>query len=211
MKKYLNLIIVLIIAAAYIGCNEEDPVNPPPDPPVDTNVVNFNNQIINERTIPFDSALSAVDLVRGLIVRDGDPMKDANLIDSIALGDSVYYFRSGELSDFPVSVPGYQTKFRLIHLNLTQSEFDTMKTIPDFDTVLTENDFPDDNTQSFSAPLLFHNVYGFYLKGKYDNNITPYQVFGLLYLDSSFDTPSGFQLVFDVKINKGGKNNFKSQ
>jgi hypothetical protein len=32
-----------------------------------------------------------------------------------------------------------------------------------------------------------------------------------LYLDSSFNTPTGFQLVFDVKLNKGGKNNFKSQ
>jgi hypothetical protein len=123
----------------------------------------------------------------------------------------VYYFRSGELSDFPVTVPGYETKFKLIHLTITQEQFDTMKTIPDFDTVLTENDFPDNSTQSFRAPLLFHSVYGFYLKGKYDSNVTPYQVFGILYLDSSFNTPTGFQLVFDVKLNKGGKNNFKSQ
>jgi len=210
MKKYLSLITILIMAVIYMGCNEEDPVTPPP-PANDTTVANFNDLLISERTIPFDSAFSAVDLFRGLIVRDGDGLKDANLIDSIGLGDSSYYFRSGDLSDFPRSVPGYQTRFKLIHLTVSQEQFDTMKVIPDSDTTLSENDFISDNTESFRAPLLFNTVYGFYLKGKFDNNITPSQVFGLLYLDSSFNTPSGFQLQFDVKINKAGKNKFKSQ
>jgi hypothetical protein len=109
MKKYAILTAILVMAAVYTGCSDDDPVNPPP-PPVDTSLVNSNNMIIYERTLPFDSAYSGIDFNRVLIVRDGDPLKDANLIDSIALGDSVYYFRSGELSDFPVTVPGYETK-----------------------------------------------------------------------------------------------------
>jgi hypothetical protein len=205
-----SILTILFLSLIYIGCDEEDPVTPPP-PPTDTNAVNFNNLLISERTIPFDQALSAVDFFRGLIVRDSSSLKDANLIDSIGLGDSTYYFRSGDLSDFPTEVPGYQTRFRLVALTMTQSQFDTMKTMPDTDSTLTENDFLSDNTQSFQAPLLFNSVYGFYLKGKYDNNVTTNQVFGLLYLEESYNDLTGFKLRFDVKINKAGQNNFKSQ
>jgi hypothetical protein len=145
------------------------------------------------------------------VVLDSSRYKDANLVDSLFLGDSVYYFRSGDLSDFPVSVPGYQTGFSLISLQSSQAEFDTMKVIPDSDTTLTENDFTMDNTNSFGAPLLFNSVYGFYLKGKYDNDVTPYRVFGMLYLENAYYDSTGFKLRFDVKINKEGKNSFRSQ
>ena len=208
--KRLALIIFLGTAAIfYTGCSEdEDPLTPPTS---DTSAVNYNNLLISERTIPFDDALSAVDFFRGMIVQDSSRYKDANLIDSISLGDSVYYFRSGDLSDFPVSVPGYRTRFKLIMLQASQSQFDTMKVIPDTDSTLTENDFTSDNTESFRAPLLFNTVYGFYLKGKYDDNVTPNQVFGILYLDEAFNESTGFKLRFDVKINKDGRNSFKSQ
>ena len=208
--KRLALIICLGTAAIfYTGCSEDDdPLTPPGS---DTSAVNYNNLLISERTIPFDDALSAIDFFRGIIVQDSSRYKDANLIDSISLGDSVYYFRSGELSDFPVSVPGYRTRFKLIMLQASQSQFDTMKVIPDTDSTLTENDFTSDNTESFRAPLLFNTVYGFYLKGKYDDNVTPNQVFGILYLDEAFNESTGFKLRFDVKINKDGRNSFKSQ
>ncbi len=205
--KILTLIAVSLFI--YNGCSDEDPVTPPPGS--DTIAVNYNNLLISERTIPFDSALSGVDFFRGLVVRDGDRYKDANLIDSISLGDSSYYFRSGELSDFPTSVPGYRTRFKLVSLTSTQAQFDTMKVMPDTDTTLSENDFTMDNTESFRAPLLLNTVYGFYLKGKFDNGVTPNRVFGLLYLDFSFNDTAGFKLRFDVKINKAGLNNFKSQ
>jgi|SRR4030095_2520868 len=212
MKIFKNLIALAIIGGItmFIGCSEDE-INPPPPPAIDTTVANYNNLIISERTIPFDNALSGVDFFRGLIIEDSNRYKDANLIDSIALGDSTFYLRSGDLSDFPRSVPGYQTRFRLISLISSQAEFDTMKVIPDSDTMLTENDFTSDNTESFRAPLLFNSVYGFYLKGKYDNNVTPYRVFGMLYLDQAYNESTGFKLRFDVKINKAGKNIFKSQ
>jgi hypothetical protein len=56
-------------------------------------------------------------------------------------------FQVGDLSDIPV--PGYQTRFAkiLLYSNLSQSQFDTVKTMPDSDTSLTENDFTLDNTR----------------------------------------------------------------
>mgnify|MGYP003497992378 FL=1 len=209
MKKLAILMILCTASIFYYGCSEDDdPINPPAN---DTTAVIYNNLIISERTIPFDDALSAIDLFRGLIVKDSSMYKDANLIDSISLGDSVYYFRSGELSDFPSSVPGYRTRFKLIMLQASQSQFDTMKVIPDTDTTLTENDFTSDNTGSFSAPLLFNSVYGFYLKGKFDNDVTPYPVYGMIYLEEAYNESTGFKLRFDVKINKEGRNQFRSQ
>lgn len=206
--KYFLL--VALIALFYTGCSEDDdPINPGAGD--DTTAVNYNNLVISERTIPFDQALSGVDFFRGLILADSSSYKDANLVDSIAFGDSTYYFRSGELSDFPYSVPGYRTRFKLISLISSQSQFDTMKVIPDTDTTLTENDFTSDYSESFREPLVFNSVYGFYLKGKFDNNVTPYRVFGMIYLDESYNEPSGFKLKFDVKINKAGENRFRSQ
>lgn len=68
-----------------------------------------------------------------------------------------------------------------------------------------------DNTESFTAPLIHNSVYGFYLKGKFDNGVTPKPVFGMLYLQEAFYDPAGFKLRFDVKINKAGNNSFLSQ
>src|SRR4030095_4696301 len=207
-----NLFNLLLIAAAiiYIGCSDdEEGVN---NPPVnDTSLAIYNNLVISERTIPFDSAFSAVDLNLGTILLDGSSIKDANLVDLIAFNDSSFFFRSGDLSDIPV--PGYQTRFLKIALysNLTQSQFDTIKVIPDSDTTLTENDFTLDSTEGFRTIQLTKPVYGFYLKGKYDTHVTPYRVFGLLYVDSTWHTPTGFRLKFDVKVNKAGNNSFKSQ
>lgn len=209
MIKEIFKLILLFAVVLYIGCGEDEEVtNPPPN---DTSTANYNNLIISERTIPFDSAYSGVDLYTGTIVLDGSPIKDANLVDSIAFNDSAFYFRSGDLSDIPV--PGYKTRFAkiLLYSNLTQSQFDTVKTMPDSDTALTPDDFNLDFTEGFRVPQLLKPVYGFYLSGKYDMNVTPYRVFGLLYVDSTWFTPQGFKLKFDVKINKVGQNSFKSQ
>jgi len=210
MNNFIKYFFILAIASTvYLGCDDaEDPITPGT---TDTNAVNYNNLLISERTIPFDESMSGVNFFTGTIVQDSSRMKDANLVDSLFAGDSSYFFRSGDFSDFPVSVPGYQTRFKLVSLISNQSEFDTMKVIPDSDTTLSENDFTMNNTNSFRAPLVFNSVYAFYLKGKYDNNVTPNQVFGLLYLDEAFNESTGFKLRFDVKINKQGRNNFKSQ
>jgi hypothetical protein len=212
MKNILTpifFVMILSISIIYTGCSEDD--DPITNDPVDTTAVIYNDLLISERTIPFDLALSAVDLFSGAIVRDSSRMKDANIVDSLFLGDSVYYFRSGELSDHPSQVPGYRTRFVLISLSSSQSQFDTMKVIPDSDGQLTENDFTMDNTNSFTAPLVFNSVYGFYLKGKFDNDVTPNPVYGILYLDNAYYDSDGFKLRFDVKINKAGLNSFRSQ
>ncbi|HEY3251937.1 MAG TPA: hypothetical protein VGK25_12570 [Ignavibacteria bacterium] len=208
MKKEIFKLILLSLVVFYAGCGEEEITNPPP---TDTSTVNYNNLIISERTIPFDSALSGVDLYNGTIVLDGSPIKDANLVDSIAFNDSAFYFRSGDLSDIPV--PGYQTRFAKIFLysNISQNQFDTIKVMPDSDSLLTESDFNLDATEGFRSPQLTKPVYGFYLAGKYNNHVTTNRVFGLLYVDSTWYEPSGFKLRFDVKINKAGNNSFKSQ
>ncbi len=210
MNNFIKYFFILAIASTvYLGCDDaEDPITPGS---TDTNAVNYNNLLISERTIPFDQSMSGVNLFTGNIVQDSSSMKDANLVDSLFAGDSVFYFRSGEFSDIPNMVPGYKTRFKLVSLISNQSEFDTMKVIPDSDTTLSENDFTMDNTNSFSAPLVFNSVYAFYLKGKYDNNVTTYPIYGLLYLDEAFNESTGFKLRFDVKINKQGRNNFKSQ
>ncbi len=210
MRSTIKYLIMLsFVSVLYYGCSDEtDPITPVT---TDTTTVNFNNLLISERTIPFDLSMSAVDFSSGTILMDSNRYKDANIADSLFANDSVYYFRSGDLSDFPSMVPGYRTRFVLISLNSTQAQFDTMKVIPDSDTTLNENDFTMDNTNSFTVPVLFHSVYGFYLKGKYDNNVTPYPVYGLLYIDETFNESTGFKLRFDIKINKGGRNNFKSQ
>ncbi|HEY3251885.1 MAG TPA: hypothetical protein VGK25_12305 [Ignavibacteria bacterium] len=209
MTKEIFKFVLFFAIVLHIGCGGDEEVTNPP--PTDTSVANFNNLVISERTIPFDSALSAVDLNTGTIVLDGSSIKDANLVDSIAFNDSAFYFRSGDLSDIPV--PGYQTKFAkiLLYSNLTQDQFDTVKTMPDSDSLLTPDDFTLDITESFRTPQLVKPVYGFYLSGKYDLHVTPYRVFGLLYVDSTWVEPSGFKLRFDVKINKAGNNSFKSQ
>ncbi len=210
MTTFIRFFLILgIVSMFYYGCDEEDPVSPPPA--ADTTMLNFNNLLISERTIPFDLSESAINFFTGTVIMDSNRNKDANIADSLFVGDSVYYFRSGDLSDLPSMVPGYQTRFVLISLQSSQSQFDAMTTIPDSDTILTESDFTMDNTHSFTAPLLFNSVYGFYLKGKYDNDVTPYRVFGMLYLQESFNSAAGFQLRFDVKINKEGKNKFKAQ
>lgn len=210
MRSTIKYLIMLsFVSVLYYGCSDEtDPITPVT---TDTTTVNFNNLLISERTIPFDLSMSAVDFSSGTILMDSNRYKDANIADSLFANDSVYYFRSGDLSDFPSMVPGYRTRFVLISLNSTQAQFDTMKVIPDSDTTLNENDFTMDNTNSFTVPVLFHSVYGFYLKGKYDNNVTPYPVYGLLYIDETFNESTGFKLRFDIKINKAGRNNFKSQ
>jgi hypothetical protein len=165
MIKGIFKLVLLSLVIFYAGCGEDEITNPPPNNP---DAVNYNNLIISKRTLPFDSTRSGVDLYNGLIVFDGSNVKDANLIDD-NIDTTAFFFRSGDLSDIPV--PGYQTRFAKIFLytNLTQSEFDTVKIMPDSDSLLTENDFNSDTTEAFRTPQLLKPVYGFYLAGKFIN------------------------------------------
>jgi len=211
MIKRFYAVLTVSILLGMAGC-EDDTITP--DPPVnnDTSQVNFNNLVISEGTILFQTTYSAVDLYKGVVVVDSNRLKDANLLTNFTIADTTYYFASGDIFDNVSSLlAGYQTKFRLMYANLTQAQFDTLQAIPITDSVLSENDFTLEGTQSVGIPLAVKPVYGFYLKGKYDNSYVPKQVFGIMLIDSTFKDAGGAKVRFDVKINKNAENKFRSQ
>lgn len=201
------LILLLIIIAA--SCDDDETIITGGGGGQDTNMVNYNDLIIWGRVIPFDTSSSAVNLYRGVIVRDSSGVKDAVLVDVPTPPlDTNFYFRSGDLS---VDVPGDRTRFKFVYLDLTQAQFDTVTVIPDTDTTLDSTDFTLDQTDIFTEPLVTHNVWGFYLAGKFADGTTSKRVFGMLYLDFADRDPAQpgrFRLRFDVKINKNGENRF---
>lgn len=208
MKTKLFLLSAMVPIAIFFmiipGCSDDTVTTGPPAN--DTSAINFNNLIINERTIPFATAYSSVDLYHGIIVQEESTYKDAVLTDT---NSTVFQFRSGDLSllDMP---PGFMTSFKDIfeYTNITQAQFDTAVTrIPDTDSNLTPQDFTSDITSSFTAPLASHPVFGFCLTGRYQV-FAPKYVFGMIYLDSAWRENDVFKLRFDVKINKNGENRF---
>jgi hypothetical protein len=177
------ILLLFFISIAYQGCSNDELTSGPPA--VDTSAINFNNLIINERTSPFDSAYSSVNLYHGVIVQEQSTLKDAVLIDSAQLR-TIFYFRSGDLSLLDVP-PGLQTSFKDIfeYTDITQAQFDTAVTrIPDTDSNLTPEDFTSERTSSFIAPLTAHPVFGFYLAGRYPT-FSAKHVYGIIYLDSA--------------------------
>ncbi|RPI19814.1 MAG: hypothetical protein EHM58_00025 [Ignavibacteriae bacterium] len=204
--KSLFLLLAITIAAFYTGCDDSGIVDD--KTATDSTLINYDNLIISERTIPFDSAYSSVDLLKGEILMELSTLKDAVLVDYMDTLQSLqmFYFRSG---DKTIDAAGFETRFKqYVYPNLTQSSFDTLTVIPDSDTTLNEQDFETDGTPTFNDPLQNHSVYGFYLKGKSTVNIKP--IYGMLYLDSAWrDNNNYFKLRFDVKLNTGGENSFK--
>ncbi|RPI15796.1 MAG: hypothetical protein EHM58_13350 [Ignavibacteriae bacterium] len=200
-----TILLLFFVSIGYMGCGDDELTSGPPV--VDTTAINYNNLIINERTSPFDSAFSSVDLYHGTIVQEQSTFKDAVLVDSGG-ASTVFYFRSGDLSllDMPL---GFQTNFKTIfeYPNITQAQFDTLTVIPDSDTTLTPSDFTLDQTSSFGDPLSSHPVFGFYLAGRYPT-YSSNQVYGMIYLDSAWRDNGVYKLKFDVKINKNGENRF---
>ena len=127
MKNLIkNLLFFIILTSVYFGCNDTT-TNPTPTVTLDSNVVIYNGLVISERTVPLDNANSGVDLYNGVIVKDSSRIKDANLVDLLYVPDSTFYFRSGDLSNhmFPPPVPGYQTLFTFVSLNMTKVDFDS--------------------------------------------------------------------------------------
>jgi len=195
---------MLIFFAVVSGCGDDELTSGPPV--IDTSAINFNNITINERIPPFDSSNSAIDLYNGIVVKEAFTTKDVVLVD--LNGQSTdFYFRSGDLSllDMP---PGFATRFKTVfeYTNITQAQFDTLTVIPDSDTSLTPGDFTLDQTSSFIEPVP-HSVFGFYLAGRYPVYSSK-QVYGMIYLDSSWRDNGVFMLKVDVKINKNGENRF---
>lgn len=202
-KKIFYLLVSFVLLAFFYQACDDSGILPEPSN-VDTTAFNFNNLIINERNpVSFDSSFSSIDLRKGEIIQEISANKDAVLVDD----STGFFFRSGDQS---IDVPGYETRFKqFVYPDLTQGKFDTVKVIPDSDTTLTESDFESDRTSHFTNPLTSHPVYGFYLKGKYANGVTWKQVFGMVYVDSSWTESGLAKFRVDVKINIEGKNRFK--
>lgn len=169
-----------------------------------------------------DSSLSGVNLYDGLVVKWSDLFKDISFWDSNALRER-FYFESGDLKDSErlrkagvKPLAGYKTEFSEILGYYTKSEFDTLKKrygLPGRDSIIALYDFGQDRTIKFTYPLPDKKpVYSFYLRGKYENNLSGgYPVYGLL-LIRDLIPPSGSQTswrcIVDVKINKKGRNYF---
>jgi hypothetical protein len=211
MLTYKNLftgiaasaLMLFFISFFYQGCTD-DTVSAPPV--YDTSKVNFNGLIISERTAPFDSAYSSVDLYHGAVVQEQSITKDAVLVDSAQMSAN-FYFRSGNLSiDM---APGYQTKFNQVFLypNLTKTQWDTLSRIPGLDSNLKSADFTAGETPYFRDPLEAHTIFGFCLLGRYPLFSTN-MAFGMIYIDSTWRENGVFKVKINIKINKNGKNSF---
>jgi len=113
-----------------------------------------------------------------------------------------FSFRDGTF----INPAGYECRFKKMY---TTDKFDTVSVIPGG---LDLGNFPDQKTDAyglFNATSNQHMVIGFYLKGKIDHNITPHQVFGVLYL--LYGAGGGFSnysQYISVRINRDGQNHF---
>lgn len=209
MKKALLFSIVglyLIFAIFTQGCNTDNPITS--NPTYDSTILVFNNIIIDEY---FDNnSYSGVNLLEGKVVTESDNLnKDIQLRDSSGTSAN-FYFRSGDLAI--LDDPGYQTKFTPVAYNFTQAQFDTLSSFPYFSNPINPvNDFTEDRTGYFNMPITTsQRVYGFYLKGRYPGFNNGKKVYGMMYIDSIYQTAGvpKFLVRADFKINKAELNQF---
>ena len=173
------------------------------EPLYDTNVISFDFLIKQWNS---SSSMSATDLYLGKIVTDLNISRDLQLRSQNGQNEN-FYFRDGTF-DTPL---GYECRMKKLYDNIYDSQFDSITVIPGG---LAASNFPYNSTESFGY---FNNtqnqfmVIAFYLKGKYEHSVSPYPVYGILYLYSSMSGNQGFAEWIRVRINIAGKNSFKIQ
>lgn len=215
---YLTLILAIIVGITVTGGDCDDSTGTGGGTTTDPNVLIFNNLVVQENNGSSTSP-SAINLLLGRIDSAASNDKDVALVDFQGNGTD-FYFRSGDLSFLDNISPGYKTEFGqfIEWQDITQAQWDTLsriwKSTANADT-LTEVDFQGVDTrypgnEYFGFPLAAHTVYAFYLKGKYQNGVTPDPVYGMIYLDQSANVGGlfPFRLTVDVKINIAGRNQF---
>ena len=213
IKIFVTLVsLYLTVSLAFLstGCDEGgDTPTPTADTTIDSNVLEFDNRIINEYFD--DNSRSAMNLLTGVIVAETDGNKDIQLRDSSGMRIN-FFLRSGDLA---LRIPGYETDFGqdIAYANISESEFDTLSKITNLGTTLEPSDFYRQSTEEYSnpkyikAPLTQNTVYSFYLIGKRQSQgIT---VYGMLRLRSATIQGNEFRLAVDVKINIAGQNQFR--
>jgi hypothetical protein len=198
--RALFITLVFAIIFLYQGCDDSGIINPHVN--IDTIRINYRDAVVIERNTL--STYSAVDILNGAILMEVSSMKDVILVDSFNLGQRFYFVAGNAFGPL-----GFETKFKnFVYDNLTQYQFDTIKVIPDCDS-LCEDDFPDDYSGCFSDSIPARPVIGFYLEGKYESGYVYKPVYGVLYIDSTYRDSVNFSLRFDVKMNRAGQNDFR--
>lgn len=207
MKKTFLFSIVglyLMFALFTQGCNTENPITS--NPTYDSSILVFNNIIVDEY---FNStSFSGVDLLAGGRVQESDDLhKDIQMRDSGGTSAN-FYFRSGDMALLDA---GFLTKFTPVAYNYTQYQFDTLSKFPYFSNPVDPIvDFTSNETAYFNMPITNpQRVYGFYLRGRFNGGFNSgKKVYGMMYIDSIYQTGGTYKVRIDVKINKAELNQF---
>ena len=212
MSKNYRFISFVFIVTGFIclsllsSCNEENVITPPPTT-LDSNVFIKNNLIVDETAA--DTSRSGINLYELKTELSLSTEKDAKFIDSVGEGMR-FIIRTGDLGLLGKRLPGYTTKFYPMYNNMTQSQFDTLSKIMYYSTLDT-NDFIKNSTYYHPYPLNVKPVYGFYLaQRRWTNQNYGVPVYGMFLIDTLYKTSDSIAHVrLDIKINKGGKDQFK--
>jgi|GEM_PF-1277376 len=160
------------------------------------------------------ASFSGMDLYNGKTVLRDDAAKDVQLIDTAGSGTG-FYLRSGDLS--VNDLVGTATRFQRIYSDMTQAQFDTITTFPVGHDPIVSSDFTSDDSRGGSSiawgyfdGLSTRPVYCVWLKGKHDNGTTVFNDYAIIQPQSiSSGGPLGTSMVFRVRVNVAGKNDFR--
>ena len=216
IKLFITLVsLYLTVSLAFLstGCDEggsgPDTLTPTADTTIDSNVLEFDNRVINEYFD--DNSRSAINLLTGVVVNELNQSKDIQMRDSSGgLFHLNFFLRSG---DQAIRDPGSRTLFGqyIAYDNISASEFDTLSKITNLGSTLDPSDFYRVRTDEYTnpkyinAPLTNNTVYSCYLLGK--SPITP--IYGMIRLRTAYIESNVFKLAIDVKLNIAGQNQFR--
>jgi hypothetical protein len=215
MKKSIGCLIssaILSLCVIYLGCGEDEMTgnNYTNNP----NVRSFDSIGVEEDSAAFQS-YTGMDLLNGISTLDTAQNRDCSLNDSANAGEN-FYLQNGVLDNLLPA--GYDIRFFKVFFAQEPSSttFDTLTQI--WGKTLDSNDFTQNSTDVwgyFNAPLSSYPIFCFWLKGKKEAGITPYNVYGIIQPREAFDrTPGmvyGFRMSFRARINTHGENDFRKQ
>ena len=190
--------LTLIFAGFFYvsGCGNDTVTNNNQQTGPDTSVVVYDTLIVTSQTNS-----GAADLFNGKVLTYSSTLRDIQLYSQNSQNLN-FFFRDGTF----ITPLGYECRLKLMYTG--NDKFDTVSVIPGG---LDVGNFPEQKTDGygyFNATTNQHMVIGFYLKGKFENGITPHQVFGVLYLMSGTSGFAGYSQFISVRINKDGQNHF---
>jgi len=149
---------------------------------------------------------SSLDLANLTLVQGQNPYRDADLRDSLGLGQR-FQFRTAIADPILFS---FDTKFAGSLGNFTKSQFDTLKMIYGLNDPISDSYFSNSSTSFIPNPLTENSVYPFYLAGRNTLNPGSPKIYGLLYINSIWTDPGSgnVRMRVDIKENRNGLNYF---